>query len=157
MPPGTIASVQGRFLIDDTSISKSKQRSAIATVLKDSSEMTEYEQEIQNNDLFNWSRKLYRPRAVIISDEVETVIGCLIYEDGNRTDRQISIHNVRIDPKHRGAGAGSAAIAHLKETCRTNGWRLAVYNMLDSAKPFYARNGADVEPHSAMAEFSLDI
>lgn len=154
LPDGTVQRRQGAFSISDAPLSKAGDREAVRLVL--ARELGGREGEIHANDADSWASRLYHPRIGLVSDAEGRTVGSIVYEDSKRGD--VAIHNMRVVEDARGEGAGRAAVESVKDVARTGGRKprgLAVYNMLDSAKGFYAECGADVTEHSSMARFDL--
>lgn len=158
LPAGTRTSQRGQFVLDDAPLALARDRKAIRSILAEGG-MSQGEADIHANDCDTWAGKLRHPRVALIRDVQGRTVGSLVYDDGAGRYDDVDIHNVRVDGTHRGSGAGSALIDHVKDVARHGRDRprgLSVYNMLGSAKSFYARNGGDVKEHSSVARFDLD-
>lgn len=147
---------------DDRPVHRKRDRDAIRAELASSPHMDADEADAQANTIDHWSGKLYHPRTVVVRHpEDDHPIGSATYEDGARQSNlpgSVDLRDLRIAPSQRGNGAGSAVIDHLKDVARTgrdHGRELHVYNMVKSARPFYAKNGFDVRENSGTARADL--
>lgn len=112
------------------------------------------ETQIRNNEILDWSRKLYHPHVLFARDPNGKIIGHLIYEH-NKGAKNVQITDMRVDPAGRGAGVGAALVEHAKKVAREKKAKLSVYNMLQSARGFYAKTGASMVDWSAIGEWDL--
>lgn len=155
MPADTSTTVQGQFLVDDTPIRRVRDRKALRDVLSRAPFTNPDEADRQMNTADHWSGKLYHPRMVIIRDRLGDAVGCAIYEDGVGNN-DLHLSNIHVFEQRQKDGAGTAIIQYLAERARTGGKKprdLRVYNMIQTAKPWYAKVGFDVQDHSATARY----
>lgn len=158
LPEKTITERRDGFIIDDAPVRRVRDIKAVQTVLHDCG-MPPGEAEAQSETLGRHARKLRHPRVALLRDDDGTITGTLTYEDDRGPYAALDIYDMRLTGDRRGHGGGSTLINHIRHIARSGRSKergMHVIGMLDSAKPFYSRLGADVVSYSAFAHFDTN-
>lgn len=150
VPAGTVhAEIDGRR-VDDCPASSRHDRALVQKAIQEGDWSSESERDIHLHSTADWCAKLSHASVLLIRDGAGRVIGTAVYA---QDAKQVALHNLRIDPAHRGRGSGRATMRRLQQIAADGGplpRRVTVYSAIETAKPFYAATGFTTQPHSSL-------
>lgn len=162
--PAEPRDAKGRWTITDhpLKLARDVKKAVALSQLGDSDES---EKKIRAYEIPNWFNRTYHPHVTLLHDEKGGVVGHAVYDVDHNGRNVITLDDLRVDPRHRGQGGGTALIEHLKEIARagytTKSGRkkplgLQVSGAVSTAIPFYEKAGAKFVNGLHTGDFDLE-